>query len=124
MWHGKCLYDDVANRKLGARRKDPPVTVSLECAVASHSFCRQWIAINRDIKFAAENFKTADVIAVFVRKQDAVKLLRYDAAPLQTQHQLARAQSAIDKNFAMIGCNQRAVSRAPAAEHGQAEHGS
>jgi hypothetical protein len=36
---------------------------------------------------------------------------------------LPRAQAAIDKNLAMIGCDQRAVSRAPAAQHGQAEHG-
>jgi hypothetical protein len=38
-------------------------------------------------------------------------------------YQLPRAQPAIDKNLAMIGCYQRAVSRAPAAKHGQAEHG-
>jgi hypothetical protein len=36
---------------------------------------------------------------------------------------LPRAQAAIDKNLAMIGCDQRAVPRAPAAQHGQAEHG-
>jgi hypothetical protein len=47
-----------------------------------------------------------------------------DAALRQTQYQLPRTQSAIDKNLAMIGCNQCAVSRAAAAEHGQAEHGS
>jgi len=64
------------------------------------------------------------VIAVFVRKKDAVELLRHDAALLQTQNQLPRAQPAIDKNFAVIGCDERTVSRAPAAEHGQAEHGS
>jgi hypothetical protein len=37
---------------------------------------------------------------------------------------LPRAQTAIDENRAMIGGDQRAVPRAPAAEHGQAEHGS
>jgi hypothetical protein len=59
-----------------------------------------------------------------VCEKDAIELLRCDAAMLETQHQLSRAQPAIDKNFAMIGCDQGAVSRAPAAEHGQAEHGS
>jgi hypothetical protein len=39
------------------------------------------------------------------------------------QYHLPRAQAAIDKNLAMIGCDQRAVPRAPAAQHGQAEHG-
>jgi hypothetical protein len=64
------------------------------------------------------------VIAVFVRKKDAIELLRRDAALLQAQDQLSRAQPAIDKNFAMIRRDQRAVTRAPAAKHGQAEHGS
>src|SRR5436309_15963864 len=64
------------------------------------------------------------MIAMFMGKQDAIQLLRHYAALLQTQNQLPRAQPAIDKNFAMIGCDQGAVSRAPAAEHNQAEHGS
>ena len=64
------------------------------------------------------------MIAMFVREKDAIELLRGDTAMLQTQHQLPRAQSAINKDLAMIGCDQRAVSRAPAAEHRQAEHGS
>jgi hypothetical protein len=37
---------------------------------------------------------------------------------------LSRAQTAIHKNFAMLGRDQCAVSRAPAPEHGQTEHGS
>jgi hypothetical protein len=36
---------------------------------------------------------------------------------------LPRAEPAIDKNLAVMRCNQRGVSRAPAAEHRQAEHG-
>ena len=58
------------------------------------------------------------MITVFVCEEDAIKLLRRDAALLQTQYQLARAQPAIDENLAVIGCDQRAVSRASAAEHG------
>ena len=64
------------------------------------------------------------MVAVFVRKKDAIELLRHDAALLQTEHQLPRAQSAIDENLAVIRRDERTVSRAPAAEHGQAEHGS
>jgi hypothetical protein len=37
---------------------------------------------------------------------------------------LPRAQTAINENIAVIGRDQRAVPRAPATEHGQAEHGS
>ena len=64
------------------------------------------------------------MIAVLVREQDAIELLRRNAAMLETQRQLSRAQPAIDQKLAMIGCDQCAVSRAPAAEHRQAEHGS
>ncbi len=64
------------------------------------------------------------MIAMFVREKDAIELFRRNAALFQAQHQLARAQPAIDENLAMIGCDQRAVPRAPAAEHRQAEHGS
>jgi hypothetical protein len=42
---------------------------------------------------------------------------------LQTQRQLSRAQPAIDQKLAMISRDQCAVSRAPAPEHRQAEHG-
>ena len=42
------------------------------------------------------------MVAVFVRKKDAIDLLRHDAALLQAQYQLPRAQPAIDKNLAVI----------------------
>jgi hypothetical protein len=61
---------------------------------------------------------------VFVRKEDAIDLMRRNVAMGETQHQLPCAQPAIDKNFTMIGGDQCAVSRAAAAEHRQAEHGS
>ena len=94
-----------------------------EQSIAPNCLRRESIAINRQIKFAAENFKSANVIAMFVREQHAVELIRRDAALGQTQYQLPCAQSAIDKNLAMISCDQRTVPRAPAAKHGQAEHG-
>ena len=71
----------------------------------------------------AENFETADVIGVFVCENNAVELQGRHATLLQTQHDLSRAQTAINENFAMLGGDQRAVPGAPAAEHDQAEHG-
>ncbi len=64
------------------------------------------------------------MIGVFVRQHNAVELLRRDGALLQAQNDLPRAETAINENLAMVGGNQGTVSRAPAAEHGQAEHGS
>jgi hypothetical protein len=71
-----------------------------------------------------KNLKTADVIGVFVRENNAVELLGRDATLLQSQHDLPRAETPINENLAMIGSDQGAVPRAPAPEHGQAEHGS
>ena len=60
---------------------------------------------------------------MFVGEQDAVELLGRDSALLEPQDDLARAQSAIDQNPAMIGRDERAIPGATAAEHGQTEHG-
>ncbi len=129
MRHRERLHRDVANRKLRTSPKNSPVTPetfrdSLEESIAPNRFRREGIAIKRQIKFAAEDFKSANMIAMLVREKDAIQLIGRDAALGQTQYQLPRAQTAIDKNLAMIRCDQRTVSRAAAAEHGQAEHGS
>src|SRR5258706_156454 len=114
--HRKGLHGNVADGKLRTSFKDSPISASVLETVATKGFCREPIAINRQIEFTAENFQSANMIGVFVREKDAVELFRDNAALLQAQRQLPRAQPAIDKNFAMIGCNQRAVSRAPAAK--------
>jgi hypothetical protein len=46
-----------------------------------------------------------------------------DAALLEPDDDLARAQSAVNQNAAMIGGNEGTVPGTAAAEHGQAEHG-
>ena len=62
------------------------------------------------------------MIAVFVSEQDAVELLRNDAALLQPEGDLARAQTTINQDFAVIGRDQSAVSGTAAAEQSQTEH--
>jgi len=101
--HGERLQRDIADRKLSASRKQSPVPTSLREITGSKRLSREPIAVNRQIEFVAENFKTADVIGVFVRENNAVELVGRDAALLQTQHHLPRAQAAIDKNLAVIG---------------------
>ena len=62
------------------------------------------------------------MIAMFMGEEHAIELSRRDPALLEPDHDLSRAQSAINQNPAMIGPDQRAISRAAAAEHGQCEH--
>ena len=59
---------------------------------------------------------------MLVGQKHTIELRRGDPALLEPDHDLPRAQSAIDQNPAMIGRNQRAISRAAASEHGQSEH--
>jgi len=62
------------------------------------------------------------MVAMFVSEEDAIKPVGRDSALGQAQDELSRAQSAIDQKPAMVGCDKRAVSCAPAAEHRQREH--
>ena len=124
MWHGKSLDRNVANGKLRAGPENSPVAMLLEQSVVANRFCGERVAINRHVKFTAENFESANMIAVLVGEKDAVELVGCDAAFRQAQHQLPRAQAAVDKNLAMLGRDQCAVPGAAAAEHRQAEHGS
>lgn len=119
---GERFHRDVANRKLRAGPKNSPVPVSIERRIASKRFRGQRVAINRDIKLAAKHVQPANVIAMFMGEQNAIELFRRNAALLQAQHETARTQSAIDQNFAVIGRDQRAISRATAPEHGEGEH--
>ena len=74
------------------------------------------------MKFATQNFQPADMIAVFVGEQHAIELRRSDSALREAEKNLARAQAAVDEEPAMIGRDERAISRAPAPEHRQTEH--
>ena len=47
---------------------------------------------------------------------------RSAVALLESEHDLARTQSAIDQNFTVIGRDQRTVPGTATPEHGQTEH--
>jgi hypothetical protein len=121
VWDGKSLNRDIADRKVRTGPKQPPVPVSGQGAAADR-FRRERVAINRDVKFAAEHVEAANVIAMFVGKEDAIELVGSDSTLCEAQDELSRAQSAVDQQPAMIGGDERAVSRAPAPEHRQTKH--
>jgi hypothetical protein len=59
---------------------------------------------------------------MFVGEQNAIELFGHYAALLEPEHDLPRAESAIDQNFAVIGRDQGAVPGTAAPKHGQTEH--
>src|SRR4030095_1133436 len=103
---------NVANGELGAGPKNPPVSMLPEQSVTSNRLRSQRVAINRHIKFATEHFQSTDVIGMLVSEKHAIQLVGRDAALRQAQHQLPRAQAAIDKNLAMNRCDQGTGARA------------
>jgi hypothetical protein len=97
------LHCDIANRKFSASCKQSPVSTSLRKIAGSKRLRCESIAVNRQIESVAENFKAADMIGVFVCENNAIELLGCDATLLETQHDLSRAQTAINQNLAMFG---------------------
>jgi hypothetical protein len=121
--NGKRLHSDVTNCEFAASPKNAPGPMLIQRTTAAHRFGGLRIGVNRNIQFSAENFETANVVAMFVCQQDAVELLRQHPALLEPENDLPRAQSAVDQDLAMIGCDERTISGTAAAEHRQTEHG-
>ena len=117
----ESLNGDIADRKVRAGPKQPPVPVSGQGAAAD-CFRRERVTINRDMKFSGKHFEAANMIAMFVGEEDAIELAGSDSTLCEAQDKLSRAQSAVDKQPAMIRRDQRAVSGATAAEHRQTKH--
>jgi len=122
VWDGKGLDQDIADREFRTGTKDSPVFV-LAQGEATNGLGRLRVAINWNGKFPAKHFQPANVIAMLMRKKQTVELLGGNATLLKADDDLARAQSTIDQNPAVIGGNERAIPGAAAAEHGQTEHG-
>src|SRR5581483_5049486 len=122
MRHRKSLHRDVAYPEFRAGAKNSPVSMLVQGATAANRFRGLRIGVDGDLQFPAKNFEPANVVAMFVGKEDTIELLRSDTALLEADRDLARTEPAIDQNPAMIGGDERAVSGTAAAEHCQTEH--
>jgi hypothetical protein len=122
VWDGKTLDQNIADSEFGTGAKDSPIFV-LPQPEATNGLGRLRVAINRKGEFPAKHSQPANVIAMLMSEKQSIELFGGDAALLKPDDDLARAQSAIDQNPAVIGGNESAIPGAAAAEHGQAEHG-
>ena len=122
VWDRKTLDQNIADSEFGTSAKNSPVFV-LAQPEATNGLGRLRVAINRKGKFPAKHLQPANVIAMLMSEKQSIELFGGDAALLKPDDDLARAQSAIDQNPAVIGGNESAIPGAAAAEHGQAEHG-
>ena len=62
------------------------------------------------------------MIAVFVREKNAIQLFDTDSAKLEPRQDLARAETAVNQEPAMIGRDECTVSGTATAEHGKTKH--
>ena len=83
VWDWKCLHDDVANREFGAGMKDSPVSMSIQRTAAADGFGGQSVTVDGQGKFSAKDLQPANMVAVLMRKQDAIELVRCQAALLE-----------------------------------------
>jgi hypothetical protein len=119
---GKGLNQNIADSEFRSGAKDSPVLV-LAQAETTNGLGRLRVAIDWNGKFPAKHLQPANVIAMLVRKKQAIELFGGDPTLLKADDDLARAQSPINQNPAVIGGNESAIPGAAAAEHGQTEHG-
>jgi hypothetical protein len=122
VWDGETLDQNIADSEFATGAKDAPVFVLTE-PEATHGLGGLRIAVNWNGKLPAKHLQPANVIAMLVSKKQSIELLGGNATLLKPDYDLARAQSAIDQNPAVIGGNKSAIPGTAAAEHGQAEHG-
>jgi hypothetical protein len=122
VWDGETLDQNIADSEFRPGPKDSPVFVLAQPEATNGLGCLR-IAINWNGKFPAKDLQPANVIAMLMSKKQSIEVLGGDAALLKPDDDLARAQSAIDQNPAVIGGNESAIPGAAAAEHGQTEHG-
>ena len=122
VWDGKTLDQNIADSEFATGAKDAPVFVLTE-PEATHGLGGLRIAVNWNGKLPAKHLQPANVIAMLVSKKQSIELLGGNATLLKPDDDLARAQSTIDQNPAVIGRNESAIPGAAAAEHGQTEHG-
>src|SRR6266516_5794357 len=115
VWDGKTLDQNIANREYATGAKDSPVFV-LAQPEATNGLGRLRVAINWNGKFPAKHLQPANVIAMLMSKKQSIELLGGDVALLKPHDDLARAQSAIDQNPAVIGGNKSAIPGAAAAD--------
>ena len=71
VWDGKTLDQNIADSEFGTGAKNSPVFV-LAQPEATNGLGRLRVAINWNGKFPAKHFQPANVIAMLVRKKQAI----------------------------------------------------
>jgi len=101
VWDGKTLDQNITDSEFSAGAKDSPVFVLSQPEATNSLGCLR-VAINWDGKFPAKHLQSANVIAMLMSKKQSIELLGGDSALLKPDDDLARAQSAINQNLAVI----------------------
>lgn len=122
MRHREALDAHVLELEGGAALQEPPARLGLSERRLHERFLSERSAEQRNFVFAAEHFQTLRMIAVFMSKEDAVEVFRFQSDHLQPQHDLAPAQPSIHQQARAPRAHHRAVAGAAAAENSERKH--
>jgi len=121
VWDGECLDHEVADGKAVARDKQSPLVEFREGmaeAVGGGA-----IAVEGELVRAAQDAQSRGVVGVLVGQENAVEVLKTKPHGLQPPRDLAGAETGIDQESGLARFDEGAVSRTPAAQDSEPQHG-
>src|SRR5581483_1281757 len=118
----ETVHFDISDCKARARLKHLD---DGRCLAPIDGGRRQPADINRDWPLAVQNApshqggKAGDMVAMLVRDDNAVQVLRPRTGAVQASLELAKAQPGVDQNTRFFGSHESGVSRASARQHAE-----
>lgn len=115
--NGKCLHGNVPDIERAARGEEPEIEMEIE--LIPNGISRGAIAVDRELKFLGEDGEAANMIAVFVRDEDAVEGFGRASDGLEAFSDLTRTEPGVDEQPGLAGFKIRAIPGGTAAQDGQ-----
>jgi len=115
VWNGKRIDCHVAHLERGASAENAAVEFSLKLAL--DGFHGKAVAKYRNLQFGAEHGQALNVVAVFVRNEDAVETFRRAANSKEAIADLPAAKAGIDEQASFFSFQISAIARRTTAQN-------
>ena len=117
--HGEGVHDDIAHFKCCARAENPAVESGVE--LIFNRLLGEAVAEDRNPELRAQHCQTLNMIAVFVRDEDAVQPLRRAAYGGKPPPDLTAAQTGVDEQPRLVCFEVSAIAGRAAAQDRQVD---
>ena len=117
--YAERFHEEIADLERTARGKQAPGNADgrRPLGIGGDGFGGETIGVNGDGTRFAEHAKTADVIGMFVGKDDAADLVDVAIDEREAMGDLAGAEPGVDEEPGRVGFNQAAITGAAAAQN-------